>query len=253
MEKAKSNDFEGRIREVLSDPNNRNIPRVIDAGKIINGCQIMHNGLKVVVDGYCGEFITRMLKMNKGVHEPQEERIFMEILRNIPDGGIMIELGSYWAFYSMWFLKNISDSRCYMIEPDEEYMNVGKKNFQLNGFNGDFTLGKIGGNGISIDDFLHKKRIDFVNLLHSDIQGDELNMLLGAEKSMQKNKIGYIIIGTHSQKLHYDCLNFLEDKGYLIIASIDYDYETYCFDGILVAGLKSHNCLNPMKIALRSD
>ena len=48
-----------------------------------------------------------MLLENKGVHEPQEEKAFLEVLNYVEKGSTMIELGSYWGFYSLWFNKKI--------------------------------------------------------------------------------------------------------------------------------------------------
>ena len=65
-----------RILDALYCPDNAHIPRVPHAGRIENGCQIMHNGLKVSPGSYYGYFYRRMLLRNRGVHEPQEERVF---------------------------------------------------------------------------------------------------------------------------------------------------------------------------------
>ena len=152
MIKEKSNEFEKRILRTISCPQNKYIPRVDDAGKIFlpePGYQLMHNGLKVEIDGYYGEyksngrgFVTDMLIRNKGVHEPQEERMFQEVLKYIPDNGSMLELGSYWAFYSMWFYQQVKNAECYMVEPERKNMEVGRRNFALNGFKGYFSTGK---------------------------------------------------------------------------------------------------------------
>ena len=34
--------------------------------------QIMHNGLRVLADGYCGEWMTQLIARCRGCHEPQE-------------------------------------------------------------------------------------------------------------------------------------------------------------------------------------
>ena len=60
-------------RDVMASPDNQHIPRVPNAGKVIDGCQVMHNGLRIVRGSYYGYPLTRMLKLNRGVHEPQEE------------------------------------------------------------------------------------------------------------------------------------------------------------------------------------
>ena len=63
----------------------------------------MHNGVLVQRGSYYGETATVLLELNRGVHEPQEERIFQEVLPYIPAGGSILELGAYWGFHSIWF------------------------------------------------------------------------------------------------------------------------------------------------------
>src|SRR6058998_3708738 len=69
-----------RIRDAIESPDNAFIPRVANAGQIVNGCQVMHNGLLIHRGSYYGYPIKRMLKLTRGVHEPQEERAFAEVL-----------------------------------------------------------------------------------------------------------------------------------------------------------------------------
>ena len=82
------------------------LPKVEHAGKIIKGnpsYQLMHNGIKVMLGGYHGEWMQNIISNLRGHHEPQEEIAFYEVLGFMPEGGVMIELGSFWAYYSMWF------------------------------------------------------------------------------------------------------------------------------------------------------
>ena len=44
----------------------------------------------------------------------------------------MIELGSYWAYYSLWFASQVKDAQNYLIEPDPRRLEIGRKNFELN-------------------------------------------------------------------------------------------------------------------------
>ena len=107
-----------RIALVLACPDSDTIARVSNAGTIVGGYQIMHNGLQVLAGGYYGAPIREMLSRSRGVHEPQEERVFAEILRFVPEGGTMLELGAYWGFYSMWSARVVRGARCVMVEPD---------------------------------------------------------------------------------------------------------------------------------------
>src|SRR5688572_3556147 len=78
-----SETWQRRINDVLSCSDNQHIQRVPDAGKISNGKQVMHNGLKIFLGSYYGPEYSQMLFKNKGVHEPQEERVFNEVLKSL--------------------------------------------------------------------------------------------------------------------------------------------------------------------------
>jgi len=232
---AKGITFKDRFRDILSDPNNLFISRCEKAGTIENGCVVLHNGIKVEKDGYYGDF-SKILILNKGCHEPAEERMFELILRDIPENGTMIELGSYWSFYTIWFNKVVKRARNYCIEPELQNLNLGKKNCLLNNIhNVDFTQGFIGKRQINLCDFVKVKQIESIDILHSDIQGYELEMLQYITELLIQNKIRYLFISTHSDGLHYECINLLKKCNYRIIASADFETETFCFDGIIVA------------------
>lgn len=232
-----------RIADVLACPDNQRLARVPDAGRIVNGQQIMHNGLKVVVDGYYCDGVTRMLEVNRGCHEPQEEVVFDAIVRSLPPGAVMIEAGAYWGFYSLWFCQSVPNAAAFLIEPSLANMAVGQKNFQLNGYQGDFTnayIGRAPGRHedgtpiISIESFLAEKGLTHLNLLHADIQYAELEMLEGSQHWLADHKIDYLFISTHSLELHAGCARFLSERGYRILASVDLE-ETHSYDGVLVA------------------
>lgn len=241
--KADWYDYRGRFREVVSDPSNLLIPRVENAGTIENDCIIMHNGIKVLKNSYYQDF-SEIFTINKGCHEPSEERLFNEVLKFIPENGLMIELGSYWCFYTIWFNKMVKNARNYCIEPLEESIQIGKKNCELNNVsNVDVSQGFIGKNegNISMTKYIKEKNIDYVHLLHSDIQGYELEMLEDITDLLDNQKIKYLFISTHSNHIHYKCIDLLKKHNYKIIASADFDEETFCYDGIIVSTFNNNN------------
>lgn len=166
------------------------------------------------------EIFSEILILNKGCHEPAEERMFQLILTDIPENGTMIELGSYWAFYTIWFNIMIKNAKNYCIEPDLSNLNLGKRNCLLNDINNvDFTQGFIGKDQINLCDFISEKKIENIDILHSDIQGYELEMLQDITELLIQNKIKYLFISTHSDSLHYECIKLLKEYNYRIIAS----------------------------------
>src|SRR5262245_7532451 len=117
--------WDQRIADVVACPDNARLQRVPDAGRITDNYQVMHNGIKVVVEGYYVDGIARMLTANRGSHEPQEEVVFDDIVRSLPKGAVMVEAGAYWGFYSLWFCQVVEEARVYLIEPSEENLAVG--------------------------------------------------------------------------------------------------------------------------------
>ena len=57
---------------------------------------------------------------------------------------------------------------------------------------------------------LKKKQLSHVAVLHSDIQGYELEMLRGARQLFSERRVDYVFISTHGIWLHLKCLDFLD-------------------------------------------
>ncbi|NOT76821.1 MAG: hypothetical protein HOP08_18000 [Cyclobacteriaceae bacterium] len=234
--------WQQRIAIVKMSTDNQKLEHVAEAGKVFSDHQLVHNGMKITLGSYYDYGNTHLLMENHGVHEPQEEYAFNEIMKVIPVGGTMMELGSYWAFYSMWFAKRVRGAQCLMIEPDPHKMNFGKLNFKLNGLEGVFDAGFITDEAdinpsipfYSVDYLMKKHSISHLNILHSDIQGYELKMLDGCKDAMNASKIDYFFISTHSNELHQLCIDKLKRHEYLIVCDADLD-ESFSVDGLIVA------------------
>jgi hypothetical protein len=247
-----------RIELVRESSDNNKINYVHNAGTFNEDDNlIMHNGLLIAPLSYYNFPMLELLLLNKGVHEPQEEYVFQEVLKHIPNGAVMLELGSYWSFYSMWFNSEVEDANNFLIEPED--INSGISNFELNKMKGDFTKAYIsdsssdtinGTSTVCIDDFINEKSIKFVDILHSDIQGYEFKMLMGAGKLLDSKQVGYIFISTHSNKIHYQCMEHLKLKGYVLVCSYDMD-ESYSWDGLIVFKNPGYNGLDAIDVSKR--
>lgn len=250
--------WEVRNREVMGCSDNDHIPRVADAGRVVNGTQTMHNGIRIRTGSYYGSSVTRMLELNKGVHEPQEERVFQEVLRHVRADGVMMELGAYWGFYSMWFLTGSPRRRAFLIEPEAANLEQGQGNFTLAGLKGEFIRAFAGAapgmehgmRTICVDELMEQHKIDRLDILHSDIQGFEVQMLEGAKRSLARKAIDYVFISTHGEELHEKCKSILRDAGFEIIADANM-HDTYSHDGLVVARRAELAGLGPVKIALK--
>lgn len=109
--------FGGRFGDVMSDPSNLLIPRCKHAGKtvIYDGDEVvvMSNGVIVTAKGYYNSY-SAILWRNAGVHEAAEERLFSAIVDRAPPGSAIVELGAFWAFYSVWYSLSVPDARTYV-------------------------------------------------------------------------------------------------------------------------------------------
>lgn len=235
--KALANDFPGRFREILADPLNLLIRRYPGAGIVDEGYVTLHNGHRVPLSGegaYYGDF-SRILVFNRGVHEPLEEFAFQSLIPYLPERPVMLELGAYWAHYSMWMAQARPRAQLHLVEPDPEKLKSGQANLARNGYEGRFFREFVGRGGFSVDAHMAAQGLEWITLLHSDIQGFELEMLEGAKHALSGHRISHLFVSTHSQVLHRDVVQVLKEFGYRIEVSSDFERHSTSFDGFAMA------------------
>lgn len=245
------------------------LPRVADAGKCFvdedgNAVQVMHNGLKVLYGRYYGSWVNEIIARLGGVHEPQEEKVFHEVLSHMPEDAVMVEAGCYWGYYSMWFAHQVPGGRVFLVEPHPKQMATAERNFSLNGLSADFTIGYFGQYPeqkkriqesrvgelprFEVAEFMALKGLTRIDLLHSDIQGHEEEMLDGARDLLRNGQIGFLFISTHGVR-HQACRDILDDAGYRILAEHAVD-QSASADGLLVAQAPELPKVDPVEISL---
>ena len=235
--KAADADFLGRFLEVISDPLNLLIERVPLAGTLDGNDVHLHNGNRVPVVGpgaYYGAF-SQLLIVNRGGHEPLEEYVFQQVLRSLPTAPRMIELGAYWAHYSMWLKKAKPAADTIMVEPDPENLAAGRANFARNGYQGEFIQAAVGKGQWELDAFVRSRGLEHLDILHVDIQGAEADLINGGRDTLGRRLIDYLFVSTHSQALHRLIVSELAQFGYRIEVSSDHDDDTTSFDGFVLA------------------
>ena len=239
------------------------IPKIPGAGSVITDrdgqrVQLMHNGLKVVADGYCGPWMTRLIESCEGHHEPQEERIFHEVVKRLAANATMIELGGNWSYYTMWFLKDAPRRRAIIVEPDPANRAVGEANLALNDLSATFVAAFAGAeiaelipfqterSGVlslrrtTVEELMRSNGIDRLSVLHCDIQGAELTVIDSCKELLANGRIDWIFISTHAYNItgdpltHQRCLSLLQASGAKIVAEHDV-HEFYSGDGLIVA------------------
>jgi FkbM family methyltransferase len=239
------------------------IPKVADAGRVIEDAdggriQVMHNGIRVVADGYGGAWTTRLIGLCHGHHEPQEERLFHEVVSRLPADATMIEIGGYWAYYSLWFLSGGHGRRSIVVEPDPAHLEVGRRNAALNGLAPEFLAGFVGGSAappryfqtessglvelpcLSVPQLLAEHSMDQLDLLHCDAQGAELAVLENCRELLRSGTISWVFVSTHAHQIsgdplnHQRCLLLLRGLGGTVVAEHDI-HESFSGDGLIVA------------------
>lgn len=241
------------------------IPKVANAGKVLieNGeaVQVMHNGLRVVAGGYYGDWMAQVIRGLDGHHEPQEEVVFHRLLRYIRHGTHMVELGSFWAYYTLWFLSEIPNSSATCIEPDIHHLSIGQRNARLNSREGKVKCinAWVGGDDLPVHSSptetnreavslpmvnmgaLRRIRADRpIELLHMDVQGAELPFIKSILPHRNERLIRFVMVSTHhssisgSSTTHPDCIEALRSMGATILVEHNV-IESFSGDGLILA------------------
>ena len=236
-----------RIATTVACTDADDLPRVPGAGDVIERdgerLQVMHNGVLVTEGGYYGVLSSEIIRCLRGVHEPQEEVAFDAIMRRLATTAptdrapVMVELGSYWAYYSLWFLDSFPDGRVICLEPDPRNLEVGRHNFELNGREGTFLNAAIGdGSGATMpfqpDDgappidlpthdlgsLLRMLDEPAIDVLLADIQGGEYPLLAHSVDVLRSGKIRYLVISTHDLVITGSAMTFQQVLAFLVEA-----------------------------------
>ena len=245
------------------------LPRVANAGNIESfrdrTVQVMHNGLRVVAGGYYGDWMIEAIRRLRGCHEPQEELAFWEAMKRLPESPTMIELGSFWAYYTGWFLKDHPDGRAFCVEPDPNNLAVGQANLALNDLHATFIHAAAGAAPagpapftcesdkqvrdlptVSVDSLVREHRIPYVDVLLSDIQGAETGMLEGCRETIGSGKLRFMFVSTHHRTIsgdaltHQRCLARVRELGGHVIAEHTI-VESFSGDGLIAASFAAED------------
>ena len=270
-----SNDFAARIAIAVAGAEDvEDLPRVPGAGQVSldNGrrVQTMFQGVRVYADIYYGAWTTKLVEKLRGVHEPQEEYCFHEVLKTLAPGSSMIELGCFWAYYSTWFLKAVPESRAFLVEPDVRNIPAATSTLTLNNVSAPVELGYVGNAPpalvhqriglheadvvvprVTVPQLAEKYGLEHIDVLHADIQGSEAIMLEECADLLAQRQIGYLFVSTHGDAIHRACMQRLTGAGYRILAEHS-RAESFSFDGLIVAASPDRTGTGPLQITKRT-
>jgi FkbM family methyltransferase len=247
------------------------IPKVDGAGEVFERdgqlLQRMHNGIVVAAGCYHGAWMTEVIRDLRGHHEPQEELVFHAILERIArteTTSTMIELGSWWAYYALWFAHETGGS-VVALEPDPFWLEVGRRNFELNGLTARFVHGAIGDAPGAPMSFFEERTsrvtavpsydlaslmdsvgLERVSLLLADIQGGEAPLLARARQVLEAGRVRFLVLSTHHHSIsnspvtHQDARDFLESCGAHFVAEHTVG-ESFSGDGLIAAAFEDRD------------
>ena len=253
-----------RVLMTISCRDSDRLPKVDGAGEVFElgglSVQRMHNGALIAEGCYYGPWMTEIIRSLRGHHEPQEEVVFHEVLERLVStdpAASMIELGSFWAYYSMWFHQRTQGNRIVALEPDPSYLEVGRRNFALNEMNATFLHGAIGdspgqktafttestGESVEVVQYdlaslMEETGLDRVGLLMVDIQGFETVLIDRAAELFSSGAVRFMIVSTHHHVIsgnaltHQRVLERLKGCGAHVIAEHTVG-ESYSGDGLI--------------------
>ena len=77
-----------------------------------------------------------------------------------------------------------------------------------------------------------KNNIDKINLLIIDTEGHELEVLMGAKTTIDKNKVEHLLIEIHSSKMYknyskYKIEEFLKKNNFILLKSFKFPFHPF--------------------------
>lgn len=259
----------GRTNMTIGCRDTDNIPKVVDAGLIMhneNGdlVQKMHNGLSVVAGGYHGEWMSQIIRGLRGHHEPQEELVYFDCLRYARHNTVIVELGAFWSYYSLWYLNEIPGSRAIGVEPDPNNLNIGQRNAALNDLEDRcvYLQAWVGGSettnatlvcesdnvartlrSVDFDAVVRMAEGQQIEMLHIDAQGAETPFLRSIEAGIAQRSVRFLCVSTHhssisgSHTTHVDCLQAIRNAGGCVLVEHNVE-ESFSGDGLILASFQ---------------
>jgi FkbM family methyltransferase len=166
----------------------------------------------------------------------------------------MVELGSYWAFYALWFMEVFPEATVALLEPDPDHLEVGALNLALNGRTATVFQAAVGATSapepfecddgrtidvprMTLDDVQRQAGIDRADLVLADIQGGETELLEQALPHLART-VRFLVVSTHAgigpsgEDRHDHCLAMLRSCGAHVIAEHTIE-ESFSGDGLI--------------------
>ena len=176
---------------------------------------ILHNGKKLYMPSEWNEYRAanyyKQLCIEQDIDSPHRYETENYVVKN---GDVIADIGSA---EGIWALDNVEKaSKIYLFECEEKWIKTLEKTFEpyqekieiVSSF-----VSNITGNGrITLDDFFYQKEVNFIK---ADIEGAELELLLGAKSILQnKNDLKFLLCAYHAENDEVILKYLLEEYGF---------------------------------------
>lgn len=162
---------------------------------------------------------------------------------------IMIELGCFWALWSLIYRTKYPEAKNILVELGARALDVGQQNFKMNeysytsyhggvyrnysgtfqsnecnyekepGYWNDDITGECNGPELDFFDIWEKEKLEVVDMLHADIQGSEYPLIVDLQSRgfLKDKKIKTFMIATHHPIIHNNVKKALVENGYNLV------------------------------------
>ena len=165
------------------------------------------------------EFVAPYAIWNKARTRGIENRICRVIMTRARPGSVAIDVGANCGFITLIMGFSVGEGgRVLAFEPDAGYFDVLGRNVGANGFDARCHLyrarvGRDPGEGtVTLDAILDEEGIASVDVLKIDVDGEDLDVLLGARRLLERTRPIVIVEMTERQDAIYALLK--EELGY---------------------------------------
>jgi hypothetical protein len=186
----------------------------------------------------------------------------------------MIEVGCFWALWSLFFRKRFPKGKNILIELGKRQLDVGETNFRLNKYDfssywgglfldqsgtyhnkssdieyskedgeywNDEISGEVCGPELDFAQIYSRENLDVIDLFHMDIQASELSLCTQIQEMglLHRDRIRNLIIATHSKEIHIQIQNLLDKANYTCFKSfpvVGYPLVSHGEDGLIIVG-----------------
>jgi FkbM family methyltransferase len=211
------------------------IRNLIHQPKILNYLQKLDlkNGFDIGAhEGETLEYFLKIKSMNKIYAFEPQVKIYKKLYKRFNSNNkiILNNLALSNKIEDKVFFINVLSSTSSFSVLDKNSLWLKIKNMILNEKNS--IKDSISLKTSTIDYYVNENNIDMIDLLKIDTEGHEYEVLMGAQKTINENKIKYLLIELHYSKMYknYSRIKieeFLKNNNFTLLKSFKFPFHTF--------------------------